>query len=412
MIKHILQSSVPVMLLFVIAACFNPACAKERKISIKPLVKGNTNFALNIYSQMAGMKKGENVFFSPYSISSILALTYGGAKGVTADEMAKALRFSQPQSDIHGAFKNLSDVFDEIQQKGDVELTIANSLWPDKKFKIDSDYLSLAKNNYDVSISPLDYERETEASRKMINTWVEDKTKNKIQNLISQGGLDPSTQLVLVNAIYFKGNWKSPFNANRTRDSHFYKADTQKVPVKMMRQKESFQYYEDDTVQILELPYAGGQLAMVVVLPQRNQTLSSVEKSLSMDRLNTWLTQLRQQKVSVYFPRFKFTWGTFELNQSLKALGMRTAFEPKADFSGMTGTKNLYIGKVLHKAFVEVNEEGTEAAAATGVMMVKSAQPGSEKLYTFRADHPFIFFIRDKMTGSILFMGRVTEPVS
>jgi serpin B len=273
------------------------------------------------------------------------------------------------------------------------------------------EYLILTKKYYGVTITPLDYRQAVEKARKIINQWVEEKTKDKIKNLIKPGILNPLTRLVLVNAIYFKGNWASQFDEKRTKDETFYLLSGKRVQAPMMAQKEEFRYAKKESLQVLELPYVGEDLSMIVLLPGKTDGLPELERHLTRGTLMQWLTGLRKQKVQVFLPKFKMT-SQFRLDQTLTAMGMRDAFDPnKANFAGMDGRRNwLYIGAVIHKAFVDVNEEGTEAAAATAVAMrIKMARPPSP---IFRADHPFIFLIRDNKTGSILFIGRVLDPLA
>ncbi|MFC1498558.1 serpin family protein [Verrucomicrobiota bacterium] len=378
--------------------------AAEQRTDIKPLITGNNAFALDLYSILK--KEKGNLFLSPYSISSALAMTYGGARGDTEEEMAKALHFTLGADRTHPAFAELDTVFSEIQKKGQVQLHIANSLWPQKDYRLLPEYLKLTKRYYGVSITPVDYMKAAEKARKIINSWIEDKTKDKIKNLIGPGDLDPMTVLVLVNAIYFKGNWASQFDPKRTTKSDFSLSGDAKTQVSMMYQKGKFRYGEIKGAQLLELPYVGKELSMVIVLPKKPDGLSEIENQFTAKNLDAWFSRFSQQEVNVYLPRFKMTWGTFELNKPLQDLGMRRAFGSGADFSGMDGTRSLFIGLVLHKAFVEVNEEGTEAAAATAVIMRKS----ESRAHIFKADHPFLFLIRDNVTGSILFLGRVLDP--
>lgn len=371
----------------------------------KTVAEGNTEFALDLYDQLKG-KEG-NLFFSPYSISTALAMTYAGARGETEKQMAEALHFSLSQEALHPAFSSLQAGLNEVQKKGHVKLAIANSLWPHKKYPFKKDFMELVENNYGTSITSLDYAKETEKARQTINKWVEDKTNNKIKDLIKPGILNALTRMVLANAIYFKGNWASQFKKKFTRDMPFRINPSKKIKAPMMFQKHEFGYYTDNQIQVLEMPYVGEQLSMVVLLPKKVDGLAQIEKSLSAAKLKQWTGKLRKTEVETWFPKFKMTLA-FSLAEKLIALGMINAFDMgRADFSGMDGTKMLFISAVIHKAFVEVNEEGTEAAAATAVMMMKV----SARMYPqFRADHPFIFLIRDKATDSILFMGRVVDP--
>jgi serpin B len=375
-------------------------------VDLKSVVKANTRFAVDLYGKLKD--RDGNLFFSPYSISTALAMTYGGARGNTAREMAQTLHFVLDQERLPAAIAELEAGLNEIQKKGDVQLYVANSLWPQKDYPFRQDFLSLMKEYYGVSISPVDYERATEEARKIINEWVEDKTTEKITDLIREGDLNPATILVLVNAIYFKGNWARRFDPERTALRAFTLPDGKKEQVPMMEQKGTFGLRELDHVRILELPYIGKQLSMLIILPNDEEGLQNVENDLTEDSLRSWLSPLPEEKVLVYLPKFKITWGTLDLVESLIALGMKDAFVyERSDFSGMDGTRELFISRILHKAFVEVNEEGTEAAAATAVVMTKGVSPIQQ---IFRADHPFLFLIRDNTTGNILFLGRVVDP--
>jgi serpin B len=395
------QNAIGMMLIYLVAV--SSTFAQKQRQDTETLVIGNNAFALDLYSILK--KEEGNLFLSPYSISSALAMTYGGARGDTAEEMAKVLHFTLGADNAHPAFAELDKVFGEIQKKGQVQLHVANSLWPQKDYRLLPEYLELIKQHYGVSITPVDYAKAAEEARKIINTWVEDKTKDKIKDLIREGDVDHLTVLVLVNAIYFKGNWASQFDPEHTVESEFMVSNNAKTKISMMNQKGEFGYGEIEGAQLLELPYVGKELSMVIVLPEKPESLPEIEKQFTVKNLDRWLSCLSQQDVNVYLPKFKVTWGTFKLNEPLQTLGMRKAFGP-ADFSGMDGTRTLSLGLVLHKAFVEVNEEGTEAAAATVVLF----ESGVPRIATFKADHPFLFLIKDNVTGSILFLGRVLDP--
>lgn len=380
----------------------------EAPDNVSKLVEGNSTFAFDMYSMIR--KEEGNVFFSPYSISAALAMTYAGARSNTAAEMQKAMHFTPGEEQTHPAFAALSKRLEAIQTRGAVHLLTANSLWPHKNYPFLLEYLSLLKTHYGAAITPLDYEHETESSRQVINKWVEDKTQDKIKNLIRPGDLDPLTRLVLVNAIYFKGNWETRFASNKTADATFHVAPLKTVETPLMTRVHNFKYAELDDLQIIELPYVGGELSMLVILPKEKNALGRIEDRFTKEALEQWMQRLSVQEVCVFLPKFKITWGTFPLNGPLKALGMVDAFsDVKACFSGMDGRLHwLYISLVLHKAFVDVNEEGTEAAAATAVVMKARGMPAP--IPVFRADHPFLFLIQEKETGSILFMGRLTDP--
>jgi serine protease inhibitor len=379
--------------------------AEEARNDIKSLVRGNTAFAVDLYAKLK--EKQGNLFFSPYSISSALAMTYAGARGDTATEMAETLKFSSNEEKTHRGFAQLNKTLEEIEGRGAVELRVANSLWPQEGYPFLPTYLCLLKEYYGVAVTPVDYVKAADQARMAINSWVEEKTGDKIKELIGRGSLTPETVLVLVNAIYFKGKWAVAFDPNDTAKADFSLSSAEKTKVSMMSRKGTFGYHRIEGAQLLELPYQGGDLSMVVILPERADGLSDLEAGLTPEKLDSWLSGIAQREVQVFLPRFKVTWGTFELNTPLVSLGMGRAFGPEADFSGMDGTKTFFIGPVLHKAFIEVNEEGTEAAAATAVTMARSA---FQEPLIFRADHPFLFVIRENSTGSILFFGRIQDP--
>lgn len=376
-------------------------------IGLGSLGRDNAAFALDLYGKLRGQPG--NVFFSPHSISAALAMTYAGAQGETAAQMRKALRFEMQDKDLFAAFESLNKRLSSLQQEGKVRLNVANSIWPQQKYPLRAEYLALLEKNFAAAATPLDYVGATEKSRATINDWVEGKTEKKITNLIPEGVLDAMTRLVLVNAIYFKADWEKKFDKAATRDAAFFVAPEKEVTVPMMNIEADAGYSEFDQVQVLWLPYAGKELGMAILLPKEKDGLAAVEAALTTEKLREWTQPTpKTRKVRVALPRFKTT-GQFRLDDQLKSLGMADAFDKnKADFSGMDGQKWLYIGAVLHKAFVEVNEEGSEAAAATAVAMQLKSMPA--RLPVFRADHPFLFLIRDNASGAILFMGRMVNP--
>ncbi len=392
--------------------------AQEGAAPEKQVAKGNTEFALDLYAKLKDEKKGKNLFFSPYSISSALAMTYAGARGNTAKQMADVLHFDLEQKKLHPAFAALTNNMKISGQKG-LELHIANALWGQQGYKFLDEFVALNNKNYGAGLKDVDFVGATEEARKTINKWVEKQTKDKIKNLLKPGVLDSLTRLVLTNAIYFKGDWVKQFDKKLTKKENFSVTPGKKVKVSMMAMKPSgrkelkLNYGETDDAQVLELPYKGDKVSMVILLPKKVDGLSALEKSLSADTLRNCISKLHKRKLAaVYLPKFKMTC-EFKLGEALQYLGMRDAFVfGKADFSGMNGVtsglERLYITAVVHKAFVDVNEEGTEAAAATAVVMGRGGRPKPPP--EFRADHPFLFLIRDKATGSILFMGRVVNP--
>ncbi len=374
---------------------------------VKTLVQGNSSFTIDLYQKLRASEG--NLFLSPYSISTALAMTYGGARGNTEKEMAKTLRFSLNQERLHPAFADLESRLNKVQEAGNVKLSVANSLWPQRDYEFLPKYLSLIKKNYGVSITPVDYKVATETARTMINRWVEEKTQDKIKDLIPPGLLNTLTRLVLTNAIYFKGNWESKFDPVLTKDAPFFLSSGKSVQTPLMYQTKEFKYGEFESLQILEMPYVGKELSILVLLPKEIGGLKALEGSLSLEKLMQWRTNLYERKVLVIIPKFKMT-STFELGGTLQSMGMVDAFSfTNANFAGMDGRTNwLYISAVLHKAFVDVNEEGTEAAAATAVTIKAMGLPPPRP--TFCADHPFVFMIQDNQTGSILFIGRMTDP--
>ena len=370
------------------------------------VVDGCNAFAVDLYAQLKG-EEG-NLFFSPYSLSTALAMTYAGAAGNTAAEMAQVLHFMLPQERLHPACARLIKGIEGAGEAEGCELSIANGLWGEQSYEFLKGFLQLVETNYGAPLHEVDFIGATEAARKRINDWVAERTRDRIKDLIPVGILDPLTRLVLTNAIYFKGDWQHPFKESRTSDTPFWVMPERSVSVPMMRQTESFGYRESDLCQVLELPYAGDALSMFVLLPRERGGLASLEEALTPDVLVQWTKTLRKRDVAVELPKFSLTC-QFGLVDVLRAMGMVDAFsDTAADFSRMDGRKELYISAVIHKAFVDVNEEGTEAAAATAVVMTLRGMP--DPPVAFRADHPFLLLIIHKPTGSILFMGRITDP--
>jgi serpin B len=396
------------VLAFVVVAFLVPPSAEANVgTPVDCAVRGNTAFALSLYQKLSSTEG--NLFLSPFSISTALAMTFAGAQGNTAREMAAALHFSVEGEELHSAFAGLKRNLLEADGKGGVRLKVANALWPQQGYPFLPEYLALLERYYGTTATPVDYARTSEQARQTINQWVERETERKIKDLIPSGILGPLTRLVLTNGIYFKGDWASQFKKSATHDAPFHGTPGSSIKVPMMTQQHRFRYGERDDLQILELPYAGKELSLVVLLPRRVDGLRELEGALTAEGLADWTGRLRGQEVVVFLPRFKLI-SQFRVDAALQALGMVDAFSPgKADFAGMDGKPHwLYIGAVLHKAFVDVNEEGTEAAAATGVVVgITSARVQPP---TFRADRPFLFLIRDNQTGSILFMGRVVDP--
>ncbi len=367
---------------------------------VNAVVNANNEFAFDLYSKYKDEKEG-NIFFSPYSISTALAMTYEGARGQTAEEMQNVFHFPD-ESVRRPGFAKLHNEINKKDKK--YQLSTANALWAQQDYKFLDQYFNIIERYYDGGVTNLDFIGETEKSRVTINNWVEDQTKNKIKDLIPQGSINYNTKLVLTNAIYFKGDWVLQFDKKKTEEADFKVSPDKTIKVQMMSltgDKAKFNYAETEELQILEMPYEGNELSMLVILPRKN--LESID--INNEKLNELRSMLSERKVSVYMPRFKFETKYF-MAKDLAEMGMPTAFSMGADLSGMTGNMDLFIDKVIHQAFVEVNEEGTEAAAATAVIV---ALKSSMSDY-FMADHPFMFIIQQKDTGNILFMGRVVDP--
>ncbi|MBC8217171.1 MAG: serpin family protein [Planctomycetes bacterium] len=394
------------------------------------VVQGNNKFAVGLYARLRGNEG--NLFFSPYSISTALGMTYAGARGATAGQMAQVMQFPTERNKALGgdnedklsyriekrlmsderlaaAFGRLQKTLKADPEKKGYELSVANALWGQRGYEFREQFLEVVRAGYHSGLSEVDFAGATESARRTINAWVEKKTNKKIKELIKPGVLNRLTRLVLTNAIYFKGNWESEFKKGRTQPGTFTLADGNKVDVPMMNQTEEFGYMDTGGFQALELPYVDNELSMIILLPKKTDGLSDFEKTLTSKNLSGWLGTLYKRKVIVSIPKFKMT-SQFSLASVLKSMGMSDAFVPgAADFSGMNGRRDLFISAVIHKAYVEVNEEGTEAAAATAVAIgVTSVGPSRPPV--FRADHPFLFLIRDNRSGSILFIGRVMNP--
>ncbi len=373
------------------------------------VVEGNNAFAVTLYGQLR--EQSGNLFFSPESISTALAMAYAGARGDTASEMAKTLHFTLPPDRLHPAMGALLSDLNTAHQG--YQLSVANALWAQRGYHFLDGFLTLMNNDYGACFNQVDFKGATEAARLTINHWVEQKTANKITDLLQPGSVRPTTRLVLTNAIYFKGSWQSQFDKAQTKEEDFHLSTTQNKKAPLMHREGGFNYFDGKTFQVLEIPYQSNELSMVIFLPNDVGGLPALENLLNTSNTMQWLGQLSPvTKVIVTLPKFKTT-QQFELGGTLAAMGMPQAFTGRADFSGMTGTRDLAISAVIHKAYIDVNEEGTEAAAATAVTMramaVRAPNPAPP---VFRADHPFVFLIRDNGSKSILFMGRVEDPAN
>lgn len=363
------------------------------------VVVANNQFAFNLYSELKD-EEG-NIFFSPYSISNALAVAYEGAEGKTADEIQSVFHFPMDPEVRRQAFASINNNLN-ANHPG-YTLSSANALWVQNDYPILENYTRVVLNYYGGHATNLDFIKKTTESRQIINSWVEEQTNGKIVNLIQS--LSTQTRMVITNAIYFKGTWLKKFDPEQNVEKNFWKTPSIANKAQMMRLSDEFNYAETSDLQVLELPYDGKKLSMLILLPSKD--LDELEESISAEKLEELRGLLQEQKVNVILPKFRFE-KRYQLVDQLSQLGMSTAFSMDADFSGIDGTEKLAIAQVVHQAFVEVNEEGTEAAAATGVTMAITSAP---IIPTFNADRPFIFIIQDKENGNILFLGRISDPI-
>jgi serpin B len=386
--------------------------AKARAMPVEPpppndpaIADATLAFGCDLFGKLRA--KSGNLFFSPLSIETALAMTSGGARGETLAEMLKTLHLpkADSQSGVGGLIRYLRSV-----PANQYELSIANALWLQEGMSFRQQFLADSARHYAASMQSVDF-RQTELARQTINHWVEKQTKDKIKELFGPGALDKDSRLVLTNAVYFKGKWAEPFQKFQTKDEPFHLAGGGTVQVPLMRQSGEYRYLADDGLQAVALPYFGGRVEMMIVLPARPDGLPAVEKALTANKFKDWAARLRRSDGQVLLPRFTAT-DEFNLGDTLQDLGMRRAFGKEADFGGMCD-EPLMIGQVVHKAFVDTNEEGTVAAAATGVTMKPMAAPPQPKQpFVFRADRPFLFVIRDTGTGTPLFVGRIANPTA
>lgn len=367
------------------------------------LVKGNTEFAFNLYATLR-VTDG-NLFFSPYSVSSALAMTHAGARGTTASQIARTLRFSLPPARLHSVFAGLNREVTAIPDvSSSYQLYVANALWAQQGGALRDDFIKITRELYGAGLNEMNFVRAPEDARNTINQWVRKQTNDRIIELLNRGSLNGETRLVLTNAVYFMGAWEQPFNPRQTREGEFHVSNTMTVKVPLMHHDSEFRYARTNGAFALDMPYKGRNLSMIVLLPPENGTLADLEKALTPDNVGNWVDAMEFGRVRVTLPTFRVE-SAFSLKTALSKLGMPLAFSREADLSGINGQKNLSVSEVVHKAFAEVDEVGTEAAAATGVGFALVSAPPE-----FRATRPFVFLIRDNRNGSVLFLGRVTNP--
>jgi len=374
------------------------------------LVAGNSAFAFDLYQ---AIRDGDgNLFYSPYSISLALAMTYAGARGETEEQMADTLHYTLPRDRLHPAFNALDlELASRAEaaegQEGGFKLNIANSIWGQSGYSFLPEFLDILAENYDAGLRVLDFVREPEDSRVTINDWVSDETEGKIEDLLPPDSITSLTRLVLTNAIYFNAAWMYPFDEDLTHDDTFYPLDGGQVTVPMMEETERLGYAEGEGYQAVQLPYEGHSMSMVILLPEAGR-FEDFTAALDSETVDFIAKAIGWQEVHLTMPKFTYE-SEFSLKEALVEMGMPSAFA-NADFSGMDGTRSLFIDDIFHKAFVDLDEEGTEAAAATAVVVALTAAPEPVPPIDVKVDRPFVFMIRDTETGAILFVGHVIDP--
>lgn len=365
---------------------------------------GVNAFAFSLYQQLR--ENEGNVFFSPFSLSTALTMAYVGSAGTTEQALHSGLHLPGDRENALASMSELARRFQADQEDRPFELRIANSLWGQTGYPFHEDFLRILKDRFGSPLREVDYIQASREATAQINAWVEEQTHQRIKNLIPDGALNAQTRLVIANAIYFKGLWSSQFHKDQTKDHPFEVTPDHVVQVPMMYQRANMRYWENHLLQALEMSYQGDEVSALFLLPRQRHALESLERALSTELLEQIQANLSEREVEVRLPRFKIE-AEYELARPLTALGMQEAFGVRADFSRMTSAEDLFISAVMHKAFVEVNEEGTEAAAATGVIMRALAMVEYPR---FTADQPFLMLIQDKQVGTILFIGRVVAP--
>ncbi|HEX4070302.1 MAG TPA: serpin family protein [Planctomycetaceae bacterium] len=379
------------------------------KPAVASITESSNQFTFDFYSRIRADQG--NLFCSPASLYTALAMTSAGAAGETATELARTLHVEGSRQQLDEAMRVLLASWKGGDKQQGFRLSVANRLWAQTGEKFLPAYLAVTRTDYGAELAPLDFAHHVDEARQTINKWIEDQTEGKIADLIRSPSQLTGARLVLTNAVYFKGHWAEPFRKDLTKEEDFHLSGGPSVKAPLMHTRHRFRYAAIDGVQILELPYVGDSLSLIALLPEKQDGLPGLEGRLTLGNWQKWMSGLVSQEVIVTLPRFKTT-SQFELKPLLESMGIAAAFDPHAaDFSGMTGDRTLYMSAVLHKAYVDVNEEGTEAAAATGVVMKTLAvrrRPVPPAV--FRADHPFLFVIQDNRNGAILFLGRVADP--
>jgi len=402
-----------------IATLFTVLTVSLRVSAEEPVTKSvdadSAAFCVDLYHQLA-IKPG-NHFFSPFSIVTALAMTSAGAAGATDAEMAAALHINPDPAKRHAECASwarmLNSANDALFKRpaGGMEISTANSIWLATRLQFKKTFVDIAKDSYQAEVRGADFAGNAKQAVKDINDWVEDKTKGKIKDIVDVRAIPPDTALILANAIYFKADWARPFKNESTHDADFTLDGGEKIKAPLMSQTAPFNYVnrEAEGFAALEMPYKDQRMTMLVLLPNKIDGLPALEKKLTGPLVTDTIHSLKRERVVVYVPKFHAE-TEYQLADHLQALGMKLAFSTNADFSGITDIKPTYISAVIHKAFVDVDEKGTEAAAATVVGIRAGSAAPPKPPVVFRADHPFIYFIRDTQTGQILFAGRMADP--
>lgn len=379
-----------------------------------PAVFGSANvapaisqFAVRSYEEVSSQPG--NLILSPVDLYVALSMLLAGARGSTATQIATVLDQPHPPDGFYSAIAELQTSLSKQANLGANRLSMANAVWLQRGFPLQPEFEQTMEHQYQAPLTPLDFRTDPAAAAAQINNWTAQHTENKIPELFSPGSIERDTRMILSSAIYFYGKWKSPFPLKATSPEPFHPAPRDSVTASFMHQTSSFRYAETDTAQVLEMNYDGTPLAFDIILPKAVGGLGELERSLTQDKLTVWFSGLSSRKVDVSMPKFRAE-SQFQLQKVLSRMGMAEAFSRSADFSGIDGRRDLFVGSIVHKAFVDVGEQGTEAAAATGITVRPLAMRREEEPVVFRADHPFLFFVRDTTTGTILFAGRLSKP--
>ncbi|NPA67756.1 MAG: serpin family protein [Chlorobi bacterium] len=369
------------------------------------IIESNNKFTFELFSMVADEQK--NIFLSPFSVSAALAMTYEGARGKTRKEMSEVLHFPENAKEINESYKELISKTQKTKNPEYYLFNIANSVWAQKDFNFLHSYFETVKSYYDAQIEGVDFRtaKDREIAVKKINDWTAKKTKNKIKNLLDNSSVDGDTKMVLVNAVYFLAQWDKKFNEKATQKDIFY-ALNGKTQKEFMYVNNRMKYAETDKFKMVEIPYKGKRASMIIVLPEKSYDFSLFEKEFGYDDFKNLYEKSEYKNIKLAVPKFKTEYKT-DLAETLYSAGMKHAFTNRADFSGMTCKKELRIDKVIHQTFINIDESGTEAAAATAVIMKRITSVNPSGAIEFKADRPFLYFIKDNTTGSILFMGKL-----